>query len=572
MTTKSDSKTSRTVFFSARLTRRLRLGSGLIMALFVSLHLGNHALGLISIEAMETARSWHALLWQNPVGNFLLMSSFVLHFMLALMVLYKRSTLRMPAWEAVQMAFGFAIPLMLAGHIVGVQIAPNIIGFDIDYPYVVGALWSDGWLRIKQPLLVVIVWIHVTVGFHFWLRLKPWYRRLLPFFYALVIVLPVLSILGFVRAGLDMQTRLSFPAVYAEIYAGPLSATAEQQSLIKSISQIAPATVISLILLALFARWVKLWLAYQQPRYTLYHPVAGKLQGLVGQSVLEVLRAARVPHASICGGRARCTTCRINIDQGQEFLSEPLPLEASALKRINAGSTVRLACQLRPEADTWITPLLPPRVGSEDYQGGGGISGNEQEVVAMFVDLRGFSSFAESRLPYDVVLIMNQFFGHMSAALESTRGHYAQFTGDGLFALFGLQGDIQQACRDALSSAIDMQRRLESLNQHVRSELKGALRIGIGIHCGEAIVGPMGPPSSRVISAIGDSVNIASRLEAATKQFGCIAVISQDTIKRAGLVLHDLSVEKIEIRGREQKLAVYPIFEIEALKNHSEQA
>ena len=167
---------------------------------------------------------------------------------------------------------------------------------------------------------------------------------------------------------------------------------------------------------------------------------------------------------------------------------------------------------------------------------------------------------------------MRQFFGHMSAALESTRGHYAQFTGDGLFALFGLQGDIQQACRDALSSAADMQRRLESLNQHVRSELKGALRIGIGIHCGEAIVGPMGPPNSRVISAIGDSVNVASRLEAATKQFGCIAVVSQATIERAGLVLHDLNVEKIEIRGREQKLAVYPIFEIEALKNHSEKA
>ncbi len=542
------------------------------MALFVSLHLANHALGLISIEAMESARSLHVVLWQNPIGKFLLMTSFVLHFLLALYALYNRSTLRMPLWESVQLAFGFAIPLMLAGHIVGSQVAPKILGFAIDYPYVIGALWSDSWLRIKQPMLVVIVWVHVTVGFHFWLRLKPWYRRLLPVFYALVIVLPVLSIVGFVRAGLDMQTTLSFPAVYAEIYAGPLSATAEQQNLIKSISQLAPAIILFLILLTLLARWIRLWFAHRQPRYTLHHPIAGKLQGLVGQSVLEVLRAARVPHASVCGGRARCTTCRINIDRGRESLSSPSVLESSALKRIKAGSAVRLACQVRPETETWITPLLPPRIGSEDYQGEGGISGIEQEVVAMFVDLRGFSSFAEARLPYDVVLILNQFFGHMSAALESTRGHYAQFTGDGLFALFGLQGDIRQACRDALSSAIEMQRRLESLNQHVRTELEGALRIGIGIHCGEAIVGPMGPPDARVISAIGDSVNVASRLEAASKQFGCIAVVSQATIERAGLVLHDLNVEKIEIRGREQKLAVYPIFEIEALKNHSEKA
>ena len=162
---------------------------------------------------------------------------------------------------------------------------------------------------------------------------------------------------------------------------------------------------------------------------------------------------------------------------------------------------------------------------------------------------------------------MNQFFGHMSAALESTRGHYAQFTGDGLFALFGLQGDIKQACCDAMSSAVEMQRRLESLNQHVRDELEGSLRIGIGIHCGEAIVGPMGPPDSRVVSAIGDSVNIASRLEAATKQFDSIVVISQDTIERAGLVLDNVALENIEIRGRQQKLAVYPIYEIEVLKD-----
>ena len=565
--TATTSKIPNKSIISARLERRLRLGSGLIMALFVSFHLSNHALGLISIEAMESARVLHALLWQNPVGLTLLLLAFVIHFLLALLALYRRSTLRMPAWEAAQMAFGFAIPLMLVGHIVGVQIAPKIIGFDIDYPYVIGALWSDDWLRIKQPVLVVLVWVHASIGLHFWLRLKAWYRRFLPVFYAIAIVLPVLAILGFVRAGLDMQNALSFPAVYAEIYAGPLSATPEQQESIGAIAYFAPRIIILIIFSALIARWIRLWLAHRQPRFTIHHPVAGKLQGLVGQSVLEVLRVARIPHASVCGGRARCTTCRINIDRGQEFLDLPTPLEASALKRIKAVSTVRLACQIRPEAEIWITPLLPPRVGSVDYQGEGGISGNEQEVVAMFVDLRGFSSFAESRLPYDVVLIMNQFFGHMSAALESTRGHYAQFTGDGLFALFGLQGDIKQACCDAMSSAVEMQRRLEILNQHVRDELEGSLRIGIGIHCGEAIVGPMGPPDSRVISAIGDSVNIASRLEAATKQFDSIVVISQDTIERAGLVLDNVALENIEIRGRQQKLAVYPIYEIEVLKD-----
>ena len=566
--------TSQASHNSARSERRLRLASGLIMAVFVCMHLTNHALGLISIDAMEWARRIHLFLWENPVGKVVLFFAFISHFMLALLSLYRRSTLRMPLWEATQMGFGFAIPFMLAGHIIGAEIIPIILGYDIDFPYVVGALWSDEWLRIKQPLLIIIVWVHVTIGLHFWLRLKNWYRRLLPVLYALAVILPVLAILGFIRAGMDMQNTLSYPypTTYAELFTGPLATTQEQQHLIRQISNLAPMVIILLILLTVFTRSIRLWLARRQPRYTLHHPTAGKLQGLVGQSVLEVLRTARVPHASVCGGRARCTTCRINVDRSYDLLAPPSTLEASALKRINAGSMVRLACQTRPKSEIWITPLLPPSIQPTDYQGAGGISGNEQEVVAMFVDLRGFSSFAESRLPFDVVLILNQFFGHMSAALESRHGHYAQFTGDGLFALFGLQGDIKQACREALSSAVEMQHRLERLNQHIEDELKGSLRIGIGIHCGEAIVGPMGPPSSRVVSAIGDSVNIASRLEAATKQFNCIALVSQDTIKRAELKLIDVNVEKIDIRGREQRLAVYPIYEIETLNNLSDTA
>ena len=139
----------------------------------------------------------------------------------------------------------------------------------------------------------------------------------------------------------------------------------------------------------------------------------------------------------------------------------------------------------------------------------------------------------------------------------------------GLFALFGLQGGIRQACRDALSSAVEMQSRLDKLNTYVQSELESPLKIGIGIHCGVAIVGPMGPPEARVISAIGDSVNVASRLEAATKQFSCVAMVSCETLRRAELVLDDAIIEEIEIRGRKQSLAVYPIYDVDVLKSLS---
>ena len=561
----------KTPLLSTQRVRQLRLLSGLTITVFACLHFINHGLGLISVDVMEAARRLvHVPLWQNPVGKLVLFIALLVHFLLALQALYQRSSLKMPVWEMAQLGFGFAIPLLLIGHIIGAQAAPNILGFEISYPLAVDMIWSDGWLRTKQLTLIVVVWVHAMVGMHFWLRLKPWYRRWLPLLYAFAITVPLLAILGFARAALEMQVLLQDPAVYAQVHSGQLNASAAQKAQLEQVIQLAPLTVLAFILLTLLARWIKLWRAHKQPRFVIHHPLAGEIKGLIGESVLEVLRTAGVPHASVCGGRARCTTCRINIDRGQASLALPEDMEAAALKRISADDSVRLACQVRPQEDVWITPLLPPKIGPNDFQGQGGISGTEQEVVAMFVDLRGFSSFSEKRLPYDVVLILNQFFGHMSAALASTRGHYAQFTGDGLFALFGLQGGIRQACRDALSSAVEMQSRINSLNQYIQSELDTPLRIGIGIHCGEAIVGPMGPPDARVISAIGDSVNVASRLEAATKEFSCLVMVSCETIQRAELVLDDVAVEEIEIRGREQRLAVYPIYNIDVIDFSSE--
>ncbi len=564
---------AQTRWLSAYRMRQLRLLSGLIISLFVLMHFLNHALGLISLELMETARRLiHVPIWQSLIGKSLLMSALLLHFILALQSLYRRSSLKIPGWELAQIGFGFSIPLLLTGHIIGAQVAPKIIGFELGYPLALDMIWTDGWILAKQLILIVVVWLHAMIGLHFWLRLKPWYRRYLPVLYALAVMLPLLAILGFIRAALEMQAILVEPGVYEQLHAGPLAADMAQKARLGMVVKLAPLVVLVIILLTLFARWFKIWHAYKQPRFIVHHPLAGAIKGLTGQSVLEALRSAGVPHAAVCGGRARCTTCRINVDRGLELLDPPTDMEAAALKRIKADSSVRLACQVRPKSDLWMTPLLPPKIGPSDYQGEGGISGNEQEVVAMFVDLRGFSSFAEDRLPYDVVLILNQFFGHMSAALASTRGHYAQFTGDGLFALFGLEGGIQQACRDALSSAVEMQCRLDNLNQAICRELNASLRIGIGIHCGEAIVGPMGPPDARVVSAIGDSVNVASRLETASKQFGCVVVVSQETVQRAGLELQNVTLQEIEIRGRHQKLSVYPVCKVEDIKTALDKA
>ena len=180
-------------------------------------------------------------------------------------------------------------------------------------------------------------------------------------------------------------------------------------------------------------------------------------------------------------------------------------------------------------------------------------------MTALFVDLRGSTKLQEHKLPYDVVFILNQFFAEMAEALNVTGGHYAQFSGDGLLALYGLDTDVEEGCRQAVSGALEMLRRLEGLNHSLALELPAPLRIGIGIHAGEAIVGTMGPPASPIRSAIGDTINTAARLEGLSKTFECVIVISQETARLAGLDLSAYPSHIAEVRGREQTIAVYAL-------------
>jgi len=183
----------------------------------------------------------------------------------------------------------------------------------------------------------------------------------------------------------------------------------------------------------------------------------------------------------------------------------------------------------------------------------------ERRIVSMFVDLRGSTRLAESRLPYDVVFIMNQFFAEMHAALRATSGYYAQFRGDGLLALYGLETELAAACRDALRGAAEMQRRVEALSRSLAAELAEPLRIGIGMHSGVAIVGTMGPPDAPIHSAIGDTVNIAARFEGMTKAYSCVMVVSADTLRTAGVEAKDSPLHHVRVRGRNERVDVYAI-------------
>ncbi len=277
-------------------------------------------------------------------------------------------------------------------------------------------------------------------------------------------------------------------------------------------------------------------------------------------TVLEALQDAGIAHAAVCGGRGRCTTCRVVVTQGADKLPPPSLDESKALGRVASSDECRLACQIRPTSDLTIVPILPAGAGAAAGHLRGSLAGSEKLVTVVFLDIRGFTTLGESRLPYDVLFILNQFFVEMTEALDATGGHYSQFTGDGLMALYGHDSpSAANSARQAVLGAAQMMTRLDSLNNRLMGDLLNPLQMGIGIHFGEAIVGAMGPPKSQIISAIGDTVNTTARLEGLTKEFGCRLILSKPLVDVAGFDIGSAPLHRIQVKGKAEHIEFYAL-------------
>jgi adenylate cyclase len=542
------------------LIARIRLATGMILFAFILTHFLNHALGLISLAAMEAGRGLCLGLWRGLVGTVVLYVALFTHLGLAFWSIYRRRSLRMPAWEATQLIVGLLIPPLLAIHIIGTRLAHELYGTADTYTYELLVIWVfQPWSGIQQATVLVIAWLHGCIGLHFWLRLRSWYARALPYAYAGALLVPVLGLLGFVAGGREVERLATDPAWLEE--AGLRIGFPDEAGLavLYAIERWFLIGFAALLFGTLAARGMRRWLIRRRA-ITIAYPGGQRVEVQAGTTILEASRAAGIPHASVCGGRGRCSTCRVRISDGLEQLAPAGDQERKVLERVGAPPNVRLACQTRPRGDIAVVPILPPTATARDAQPRPGyLQGHEEEIAVLFADLRAFTQLAEHKLPYDLVFLLNRYFRAMGTAVEASGGQLDKFIGDGVMALFGVGGRPSEGCRRALAAARAMSESLSTLNESLSHDISEPLRIGIGIHAGPAIVGEMGHGRATSITAVGDTVNTASRLEALTKEYGCQLVFSETVAAHAGLDVAQLERHDIAIRGRVEPLAIHVV-------------
>ncbi|MBV9563291.1 MAG: adenylate/guanylate cyclase domain-containing protein [Bradyrhizobium sp.] len=548
--------------------RQVRFACGLILFSYLISHFLNHALGNVSLEALADGVHYHVLFWQFPPVAIVFYAAVTLHAGLGIWALYQRRQFTWIAVEPLQLLLGLSIPLLVAFHVIGARLGSALFDQDKLYPQELYVFWVAQPFRIWQMYTVLLIaWVHGCIGLHFWLRMKRFYARLAPYLLAAAVLLPTLAMLGLYQAGRTVIADSGDPQWRAENLSERNLGTPAEQAMLGRIVSGFLICYLGLIGATLLARGARTLLERRGGMVTLSYGNGRSVRVPKGLSVLEASLRANVPHASVCGGRARCSTCRIRVIGDCSALPEPSQREAFVLARVGTSDpSIRLACQLRPTADlSFFQLFLPSSASANTHAANPARIGEERHLVNLFVDMRGSTRLAEKLLPFDTVFVVNRFLAAVSQAVIDCGGRPNQFVGDGVLALFGLAADARTASRQALKAAAAIAANIEELNQFLSHDLKEPIRFGIGIHGGEVIVGDIGYRDHMVFTALGDAVNVAARLQDMTKTVGCEALVSDEVRKAAGLAEADLPAQDVTIRGRDEPMTVRVVAEARTL-------
>lgn len=536
------------------LATRIRIVSGLILMLYLSLHILNLATILISPTAFDTFQTARLWVIRSNIGTAVVGAALLSHIVLSLTKFVMARTLRMPLRDWLQITLGLLIPIMLVDHLIYTRGAHEMLGVNTMFGYVNHLIWgtSDGW---AQAALMIIAWVHGIIGLHMWLRLADRWQRAVPWMLGLAVTLPILALTGYVTFARTMNGLLSNPRAEQVAHTawnwpdadGFAQLTAASDNMTVVVWSILGAITAAFLLrraIAAIARPIRI------------HYVDGpSVRAPRGQTILQTSHENGIAHTALCGGRGRCTTCRVIVEEGLEDLPAPSASEKRSLAAVNAPPNARLACQVRP---TGMVRVF--RVFDRDGKRGRAHAsqGKEAQLAVLFLDMRGFTARTDGQLPYDVVHLLNRFFDEIVPPINAAGGTVDKYMGDGLMAVFETS-TAGRSARAAVQAVQGIGAALAAFNQKLKGEGSAPVAIGIGVHLGNVVLGEIGAAGQAPRTLIGDTVNIASRLESETKARGAQVLVSVDTLQAAGLRAPDDAVVSLSLRGREAPLEAVPM-------------
>ncbi|MFK7753020.1 MAG: 2Fe-2S iron-sulfur cluster-binding protein [Sedimentitalea sp.] len=331
---------------AAIVVRTVRIWSGLFLLAFVTSHLCNLSLGLVSINAMDAARPYLSGVWTGPITGFLLMASLVSHFFLGLWAIYQRPTLRTNTQDIVQLLTGVIVVPLLATHALGISMASDA-GLHLGYGDAIRMFWLQApGIGLMQVVMLSVVWVHGCAGLFTWLRSKESAGRVLNWLYLLAVLVPVVALLGYAEAGREMLISANLGTDLAKNPGMPENVSVP----FAQIKQTTNAVIIGSILLAaltLVARIVRRS-TQQTQKVVLVRDGGPELVSTSALSMLNGFERNDQLHANLCAGRGRCGTCAVRVIRSEFPLPNPSELEQRTLYRVAAPNGARLACQLKP--------------------------------------------------------------------------------------------------------------------------------------------------------------------------------------------------------------------------------
>ncbi len=532
---------------------RLRIGSGLVLFVFAFFHFINIGLGLFHTDYLHGMQDGRKAVTRHDVVSVLLYAALIVHAGLSLASIAQRRTLRMPLSTALQIVLGLLIPLQLISHIIHTRVAHEIYGVNDEMGYIIILMWPSSavWM---QSLLLLIVWVHGCIGLHMWLRLTSWWSKTVPYLIGVAVFVPSFALAGVLTEGRRIWADFADEFLrqqYIEHYNWPSPEAFQTMFTVKDNAVLAFLITLGACGAIFVGR--KLWRRRHSVR--IKYARGPEVVAEKGMTLLEISQANGIPHTALCGGKGRCTTCRIIVEEGGTQLEAPSDVEARSLAAVGASAQTRLACQIRPTEPLTVFRVFRPDGGRNR---GHASQGQERQLAVLFLDMRGFTARTTGQLPYDIVFLLNRFFDAIVPAITDAGGIVDKYMGDGLLAVFN-KPDAAASAKAGLRAAIEIGLALDSFNQRLKAEGSPGIRIGMGLHLGDLVLGEIGAAGHASQTIIGDAVNVASRLESETKALGVELLVSDELLQAADLTINPDRIRLFQLRGVSQPVPALPV-------------